>query len=198
MTLRITGSAFRVVDVYETGSGLEDGAAGIWGGAIEPLYASSLFVRAVVVAMVAGTIGGLYPAWRATRLRPVEALRYERVGRCCNHLGDGNEEKHAICLSCTNEFCARVTTPGHGLRLKGHSSYRTRERLLAGEVRCKATPIRGVPSALRFVATQPSCRRLPVAHHRGLPSADTGPTPTACHAWLPASSAARFARAAGG
>jgi putative ABC transport system permease protein len=36
-----------------------------------------LFVRAVAVAMVAGTIGGLYPAWRATRMRPVEALRYE-------------------------------------------------------------------------------------------------------------------------
>jgi ABC-type lipoprotein release transport system permease subunit len=53
------------------------GAAGIWGGAIEPLYAPSLFVRAVVVATVAGAIGGLYPAWRATRLRPVEALRYE-------------------------------------------------------------------------------------------------------------------------
>jgi ABC-type antimicrobial peptide transport system permease subunit len=53
------------------------GAAGIWGGAIKPLYAPSLFVRAIVVAIAAGTTGGLYPAWRATRLRPVEALRYE-------------------------------------------------------------------------------------------------------------------------
>jgi putative ABC transport system permease protein len=53
------------------------GAAGIWGGAVEPLYSPLLFLRAVVVAVVAGTIGGLYPAWRATRLRPVEALRYE-------------------------------------------------------------------------------------------------------------------------
>jgi ABC-type antimicrobial peptide transport system permease subunit len=53
------------------------GAAGIWGGAIEPLYAPTLFLRAVAVAMMAGAIGGLYPAWRATRLRPVEALRYE-------------------------------------------------------------------------------------------------------------------------
>jgi ABC-type antimicrobial peptide transport system permease subunit len=53
------------------------GAAGIWGGAVEPFYAPPLFVRAVVVALVAGTVGGLYPAWRATRLRPVEALRYE-------------------------------------------------------------------------------------------------------------------------
>lgn len=53
------------------------GAAGIWGGAVEPLYTPILFVRAVVVAILAGVIGGLYPAWRATRLRPVEALRYE-------------------------------------------------------------------------------------------------------------------------
>ena len=53
------------------------GAAGIWGGAVEPLYTLPLFVRAVAVALVAGTTGGLYPAWRATRLRPVEALRYE-------------------------------------------------------------------------------------------------------------------------
>jgi putative ABC transport system permease protein len=29
------------------------------------------------VALVLGALGGLYPAWRATRLSPVEALRYE-------------------------------------------------------------------------------------------------------------------------
>jgi ABC-type antimicrobial peptide transport system permease subunit len=59
------------------GLGALVGAAGIWGGAVEPTYTPLLFVRAVTVAMVAGTIGGLYPAWRATRMRPVEALRYE-------------------------------------------------------------------------------------------------------------------------
>jgi ABC-type antimicrobial peptide transport system permease subunit len=53
------------------------GSAGIWGGAIEPAYTPQLFAQAIVVAMVAGVVGGLYPAWRATRLRPVEALRYE-------------------------------------------------------------------------------------------------------------------------
>jgi len=51
--------------------------AGIWGGALGPLYTPRLFVQAIVVAMIAGLVGGLYPAWRATRLRPVEALRYE-------------------------------------------------------------------------------------------------------------------------
>jgi putative ABC transport system permease protein len=53
------------------------GAAGLWGGAIEPLFTPALLARALVVAVAAGTAGGLYPAWRATRMRPVEALRYE-------------------------------------------------------------------------------------------------------------------------
>ncbi|MCK4471092.1 MAG: ABC transporter permease, partial [Anaerolineae bacterium] len=46
-------------------------------GAIEPVYTPQLFVQAMVIALIAGALGGLYPAWRATRMRPVEALRYE-------------------------------------------------------------------------------------------------------------------------
>ena len=37
----------------------------------------SFFLIAGVVALLAGGAGGFYPAWRATRMRPVEALRYE-------------------------------------------------------------------------------------------------------------------------
>jgi len=33
--------------------------------------------QALLFSIVLGIIGGLYPAWRATRFRPVEALRYE-------------------------------------------------------------------------------------------------------------------------
>jgi ABC-type antimicrobial peptide transport system permease subunit len=47
------------------------------GGMIKPSYGTELLVQAMLIALLAGTIGGLYPAWRATRMRPVEALRYE-------------------------------------------------------------------------------------------------------------------------
>jgi ABC-type antimicrobial peptide transport system permease subunit len=49
---------------------------GTW-GSFDLTYTPQIFVQAVVVALVAGVLGGLYPAWRATRMRPVEALRYE-------------------------------------------------------------------------------------------------------------------------
>jgi ABC-type antimicrobial peptide transport system permease subunit len=40
-------------------------------------WTPSAFVRAFIIAVALGLLGGLYPAFRATRLQPVEALRYE-------------------------------------------------------------------------------------------------------------------------
>ncbi len=37
----------------------------------------TLAVQALSTALVLGTVGGLYPAWRASRLMPVEALSYD-------------------------------------------------------------------------------------------------------------------------
>ena len=36
-----------------------------------------IFTRAITISLLLGFIGGIYPAFRATRLEPVEALRYE-------------------------------------------------------------------------------------------------------------------------
>ena len=46
-------------------------------GTLAPQWSWDVFARAIVVSLALGLVGGLYPALRATRLRPVEALRYE-------------------------------------------------------------------------------------------------------------------------
>jgi ABC-type lipoprotein release transport system permease subunit len=46
-------------------------------GMVVPIYTAGLFAVAVTVALVTGVVGALYPSWRATRMQPVEALRYE-------------------------------------------------------------------------------------------------------------------------
>jgi len=48
-----------------------------YGEMFNPKWTVDIFVRAMTVALTLGILGGLYPAYRATRLQPVEALRYE-------------------------------------------------------------------------------------------------------------------------
>jgi len=46
-------------------------------GGMNPVYTPYIFLQAFGVAIIVGLVGGLYPAWRASRLPPTEALRYE-------------------------------------------------------------------------------------------------------------------------
>jgi ABC-type antimicrobial peptide transport system permease subunit len=47
------------------------------GEALVPVWDWDVFARALVISLSLGVLGGLYPAFRSTRLQPVEALRYE-------------------------------------------------------------------------------------------------------------------------
>jgi putative ABC transport system permease protein len=44
---------------------------------LTPSFSVELFLKGIGVAMLLGIVGGLYPAYRASKLEPTEALRYE-------------------------------------------------------------------------------------------------------------------------
>lgn len=49
----------------------------LWGDYLKIVVSPNLLLQTAVIALLLGAIGGLYPAWRAANLSPVEALRYE-------------------------------------------------------------------------------------------------------------------------
>jgi len=46
-------------------------------GLLQPIFTVDTLLRAIIVAFAVGIIGGFYPAYRASKLSPGEALRYE-------------------------------------------------------------------------------------------------------------------------
>jgi putative ABC transport system permease protein len=53
------------------------GSSPATGGLLQGRFSPGLFIQALVIALILGALGGFYPAWRASQLTPLEALRYE-------------------------------------------------------------------------------------------------------------------------
>lgn len=48
-----------------------------YGAFLPPLFDPAVLGWTLLLTLVLGVLGGVYPAWHASGLRPVEALRYE-------------------------------------------------------------------------------------------------------------------------
>ncbi|KZX15928.1 ABC transporter permease [Methanobrevibacter filiformis] len=70
VTSAIVGSIFGVIAIELAV------ALGILSG-MTPVFTMGTFIQGFAVAIIVGLIGGLYPAWRASRLPATESLRYE-------------------------------------------------------------------------------------------------------------------------
>jgi putative ABC transport system permease protein len=46
-------------------------------GFLSPHFSAVLFIGCIAFATLTGAVSGAWPAWQATKIKPVEALRYE-------------------------------------------------------------------------------------------------------------------------
>ncbi|MCI0475918.1 MAG: FtsX-like permease family protein, partial [Anaerolineales bacterium] len=102
--------------------------AGMLDAAITP----ALIAQAIVVTLLLGAASGLYPAWRAAQLQPVEAMRYEGAG------SQGKSSKFKVQSSKSNpKSQLLITNPQSlisnlgGLALRNIFRQRTRAILTA-------------------------------------------------------------------
>jgi putative ABC transport system permease protein len=59
------------------GFGGPGGGPGGGGSAIQPVFSTELILFSLVFPVILATVAGLYPAWRASRMNAVVALKYE-------------------------------------------------------------------------------------------------------------------------
>jgi putative ABC transport system permease protein len=73
------GLANVVAIAFHGGGGtfMRNQAAGTGGMTITPVLTPTVFLGALVFGVGVSVVFALYPAWRASKLKPVEALRYE-------------------------------------------------------------------------------------------------------------------------
>jgi ABC-type lipoprotein release transport system permease subunit len=65
--------------------GIGGGARGFGGGGgpggggttIQPVFSTELIIFSLIFPVILATLAGLYPAWRASRMNAVVALKYE-------------------------------------------------------------------------------------------------------------------------